>query len=417
MPGLYYISGIRFPHRPDAFLNNIFLRTMLQFVQPKLNYPERPQPAGTSPVRPSLPLGKKFYFSSTHIDVGGCSYYRILFISQLLSQNFDNTFFNDSRLLFNYTELFPLLTSFRLQRACSPSNFRWFREALLPAKRKFGFHVIYEIDDILIRDDIPEYNCYRDIFKEGAEAIPVYMEGSDVITVTCAPLADYYSSKFGIPRGKFRVIPNYLPRYFFDSYDEAAIRDRIRSQKTRRPRICFSCGMSHFDIRRTGAGDDFSGILDWIVENRKKYQFIFHGGFPPRLEQYAADFVRIPVGPFLNYPRVRRSIHADLFIQPLKHSLFNECKSPIKLLESWAEGTPAFVQDLGSYKQIAPEACFDTPQTLDRMVNALFADPDAQLQLIRRNYARMDAFWLDRHLEEWLQVMLKPNGKVRLAVI
>ena len=385
---------------------------MLQFVQQKLKYPSRPNPAGTdSPRPPFLKPGRKYYFASTHIDNGGCSYYRILFISQLITQIHDFALFCDARLLFNYEELFPLLSSFRLQRACSPLNFRWFNEALLPKKRKYGFPLIYEIDDILVRDDIPEYNCYRDIFRDGADAIPVYMAGSDVVTVTCAPLADYYSTKFGLPREKFRVIPNYLPRYFFDSYNEAAILDRIRSQKTRKPRICFSCGMSHFDMNRTGPGDDFSGILDWIVANRKKYQFIFHGGFPPLLERYADDFVRIPVGPFLNYPRVRRSIGADLFIQPLRHSVFNECKSPIKLLESWAEGTPAFVQDLGSYMKIAPDACFDTPETLDRMVNALFADPDAQLQLIRRNYARMDDFWLDSHLDEWLQVMLYPNIK------
>ncbi len=385
---------------------------MLQVVKQKLKYPAGLHSARTPPS-PSNPLksGKFYYFASTHIDHGGCSYYRILFISQLLSQQYDNVSFCDSRLLFNNQEIVPILSSFRLQRACSVKDLRWFRELILPMKRRFGFSVIYEIDDILVRDDIPVYNCYRDIFMEGADSIPVYMDGSDAVTVTCGPLADYYSAKFGIPRDKFHVIPNYLPRYFFDSYDETVIQDRIRSQKTRKPRICFSCGMSHFDMNRTGAGDDFSGILDWIVENRKKYEFVFHGGFPPLLEKYAADFTRIPVGPFLDYPRVRRSIRADLFIQPLLHSVFNECKSPIKLLESWAEGTPAFVQNLGSYMRIAPEACFDNAETLDRMVNALFADPDAQLQLIRRNYARMDEFWLDNHLNEWLEVMLYPKGR------
>ena len=202
-----------------------------------------------------------------------------------------------------------------------------------------------------------------------------------------------------------------LPRFFFDSYDETLILERIRSQKGRKPRICFSCGMSHYDVKRTGAGDDFSGILDWIVENRHKYQFIFHGGFPPALEQYRDDFERIPFGPFLDYPRVRRSIRVDLFLQPLRHSLFNECKSPIKLLESWAEGTPAFVQNLGPYMKISPEACFDTADDLDRKVGALFADTDAQFQLIRSNYARMKAYWLDDHLSDWLEVMLFPKGR------
>ena len=385
---------------------------MFQFVQPKLTVPARPESPEKNANAPTrLNPGRTYIFGSTHIDVGGCSYYRILFISQLLSQVYDQALFCDARILFSYKEIFPLLSSFRLQRACTLRDLKWFRDIILPAKEKFHFPVVYEIDDILVRDDIPVYNCYRDIFKDGKDAIPIYMNGSDAITVTCDPLADYYSRKFGFPRSKFRVIPNYLPRYFFDSYDEAVILDRVRSQKTRKPRICFSCSMSHFDMNRTGAGDDFSGILDWVVANRRKYEFVFHGGFPPALAQYADDFTRIPVGPFLDYPRVRRSIRADLFIQPLKHSLFNECKSPIKLLESWAEGTPAFVQDLGSYKRIAPEACFDTADTLDRKVSALFADPDAQFRLIRANYARMQDYWLDNHLNDWLEVMLFPKGR------
>ena len=108
---------------------------------------------------------------------------------------------------------------------------------------------------------------------------------------------------------------------------------------------------------------------------------------------------------------MRRSIRADLFIQPLRHSLFNECKSPIKLLEAWAEGSPAFVQDVGCYKRIAPDACFDTADTLDRMVNGLFADPDAQFETIRANYARMKDYWLDDHLNDWLEVILFPKGR------
>ena len=383
---------------------------MLQFVQPKIVIP--PAVAARRPA-PAVRLNpqKQYFLASTHIDVGGCSYYRILFISQLLSQVHTNLSFWDARLLFQCTNLFPALSSFRLQRACGLRDVPWFEKTLLPARRAYGFPVVYEIDDILVRDDIPEYNCYRDIFREGAQAIPVYMNGADVVTVTCAPLADYYSRKFGIPRAKFRVIPNYLPRFFFDSCSEPVVRDRIATQKSRKPRICFSCGVSHFDMNRVGSGDDFSGILDWIVQNRARYQFIFHGGFPPALERYAADFERVPVGPFLDYPRVRRSLRADLFIQPLKRSLFNECKSPIKLLESWAEGVPAFVQDLSGYRAIAPEACFDTPQKLDRMVRDLFADPEEQFRLIRRNYARMDAFWLDNHLDDWLQVLLRPAGR------
>ena len=162
---------------------------MLQYVPKKIVIP--PSVQGSQTVKPVvLDRNKVHLFASTHIDVGGCSYYRVLFISQLISQKYVNTSFCDARLLFHYTHVFPMLASFRLQRACGLRDIPWFRNTILPAKQRFGFPVVYEIDDILIRDDIPEYNCYRDIFREGAQAIPVFMDGADAITVTCAPLAE-----------------------------------------------------------------------------------------------------------------------------------------------------------------------------------------------------------------------------------
>ena len=139
---------------------------MLQFKQPALTLPARlAAPAKNKPIW--LDPRRTHIFASTHIDVGGCSYYRILFISQLLSQIYDQVLFNDARLLYNNRDHFPLLTSFRLQRACSTKNFDWFNKVLLPAKNAFHFPVVYEIDYILVLEDIPVYNCYRDIFREG----------------------------------------------------------------------------------------------------------------------------------------------------------------------------------------------------------------------------------------------------------
>ena len=164
---------------------------MFQFVPQKLTLPSGLKPMEKKTTGPVLLDPKRTHiFGSTHIDVGGCSYYRILFISQLLSQIYDQALFCDARLLFNYQSVFPLLTSFRLQRACSVGNLQWFRTILLPAKNKYHFPVIYEIDDILVQEDIPVYNCYRHIIKEGMDAIPHFMAGSDAVTVTCGPLAD-----------------------------------------------------------------------------------------------------------------------------------------------------------------------------------------------------------------------------------
>ena len=115
---------------------------MLKFVQPKIVIP--PSATGGKTARPvALKKDKMYLFASTHIDVGGCSYYRILFISQLISQKYINTSFCDARLVFKYDHIFPMLSSFRLQRACGVRDIPWFREIILPAKRKFGFPIVY----------------------------------------------------------------------------------------------------------------------------------------------------------------------------------------------------------------------------------------------------------------------------------
>ena len=83
---------------------------MIQFVPPKLTIPPQSgKPSSTQPDAPMLDPKRIYVFASTHIDVGCCSYYRILFTSQLLAQRYLGALFCDTRILFSYKELFPLL--------------------------------------------------------------------------------------------------------------------------------------------------------------------------------------------------------------------------------------------------------------------------------------------------------------------
>lgn len=352
---------------------------------------------------------KNHFIASTLIDNGGCAYYRIRFISSLLEQRYGNCHPVDSRRLYPL-DILQTIESLRVQRLNSPNNLPWLRQAVMKVKRERNpFRLIYDTDDVLVLQDIPLYNCYRDCLKDTEKAIPYFMEASDIITVTCKNLADYYEKKYSINPEKFKIIQNYLPRFFFDHFHPLEIRARFDSLKKRKPRICFSCSGSHFDVMsRNHDVDDFSGIAQWIIDNRKRYEFIFQGGISPLFLKYGSDFKRLRYTDFLSYPLSRREIDADLYIQPLQKSAFNECKSTIKLLEAWAEGVPAFVQDITNYKQVAPEACFSDAESLDRMVTRLFnMSTDEYLQLVTDNYRKMDAHWLENNLDKWIPVIIK----------
>lgn len=400
---------------------------MLQYVSPILRIDSQTQ-TKTNTTAKTGPMLKKFdskeffadgrqhIFASCGIDTGGCSYYRMKFVDEAIEQKYIQAISINTRAFFNDIKhpMFRRLDSLRMQRPNHSNNFKWYNEVLLPAKKNIHpFRLIYDTDDILVPEDMPPYNCYRHCFPQGGDAIPFFLNASDIITVSTRKLADYYCRKFSVDPRKFCICRNYPPRYIFDRYSEL---ERQRSFEQigvgpgkRKPRICFSCSPSHFDFKNINHGDDdFSEIMPWIMENRHRYEFVFHGGMNRALYEKRDDFIAVPYGNFLNYPQVRHQIDADLYIQPLKKSFFNECKSAIKVLEAWGEGRPIFVQDIESYKELSPESCFGSVDQLANMVDSLFSGTvDNYMNIVRKNYARMENYWLEAHVDDWVPIVLK----------
>ncbi len=347
------------------------------------------------------------YCGMVQIDTGGCAYYRSKFPSMILEQRFsEQVSIVEGRVVFS-PEMLKIMDSIVLQRLNQKREIEWMQYVVLPFKEKTGLRIIYDTDDILVEEDIPQYNFFRSIFSDGKEVVPYYMEHSDLVTVTCQKLADYYSKKFSIDPKKFKVLPNCPPKFLFGHFSENDVLVKAQKRKGRKFRICFSCSPSHFDVRnRNGGMDDFSEIQKWILGNRHRYQFIFHGGSSAIYQQYEGDFEFVKYGNFLDYPEVRRNIQADLYIQPMQKTMFNECKSPIKLFESWAEGVPILVQDLENYKNTDVESCFSSADDLERKVAAIAdATPEEYTAKTVRNYGKLEQYWLENHIEKWIPVL------------
>lgn len=49
----------------------------------------------------------------------------------------------------------------RLQRWYGADKAKFMREFLKPLSKKLGFWLVYEIDDVLVYDEIPKYNLAR----------------------------------------------------------------------------------------------------------------------------------------------------------------------------------------------------------------------------------------------------------------
>lgn len=344
-------------------------------------------------------------------DNGASGFYRIRFVSRILEQIFSINVQSLDLPILAYPNLLEKFDSIRIQRANESKHIPWLRHYFLPVKRnKPGLKLIYDADDCLILQDFPRYNNTKQYLDLNFGVIHEFMECSTYITVSTERLKEYYVKRCRINPDKVIVRPNRLPKFFSSAYTRSDTFDRLRKLKDRKPRICFACTPTHIDHKNLNNGiDDFSGINEWIIENRKRYQFVFLTELPQALRPYAEDFEVHKTVPFLEYVMKRLEIRADLYVQPLQRNIFNECKSPIKLLEAWAIGVPSFVQDLGVYKELSPESCFADANELDRMVQNLFAQPIEQTAAqIQANYDRLEPIWLENTYEEWLPILF--NG-------
>ena len=104
------------------------------------------------------------------------------------------------------------------------------------------------------------------------------MDMCDIITVSTDELRDFYVKHLNLPKSKFIVIPNYLPRWWIgDSMNVDKQMYQFKQQRER-PSIAFCCSVNHFDVENHNDGvDDFTALIPWIKRNIKRYNFIFVG--------------------------------------------------------------------------------------------------------------------------------------------
>jgi hypothetical protein len=295
---------------------------------------------------------------------------------------------------------------------------------LKPASEDFGVWLIYDIDDVIIRDDIPLYNLARDSYTdEMVGHMYKIMKQVNLITVTTEVIAKYYQNKFKLPKDKFIIIPNYLPRWWIgDLYQY----DRTMKQfkEAKKPKIAFICGSNHYDLAdQNGGVDDFTHIVDWIRDNSERYEFHFVGSFPKQLKELK-DKKKIFIDPpsdILNYPGSIALRGYNLWIAPLQDNVFNRCKSNIKLIESWALGIPSIVQDCACYSPHTGSV-FKTADDLQNQVDRLFSSSEVYGESVRLGKNVVDfgdknapfGYWLERNIGVYRKLLSLPQRTMKI---
>lgn len=320
------------------------------YVNPFVGNVQKPKESDLK--MPEMNLPRALTWSA---DQSGCYIYRINWVEQILNAHQKMTIHNST--IMNYFEpYYSNIKSVRVQRQATEPQLQ-FVKFLKQMSQKFNFKLIYDIDDVIFSEDIPEYNKYKPAFEDpnirriSQEIISM----CDEVSVTCDFMKEYYRSKTG--NQNVTVIPNYPPKFWMGHYyDENRLRynyNKYACGRNSRPRILYPGSGAHFDVdNRAGQQDDFAHVRDVIRKTVDQFQWVFIGCFPPPLQ----DLVKSgkiefhPWARFYEYPELIYKLNANALIAPLIDNNFNKAKSDLKFIEGCCYGLPVICQDLCTYE-------------------------------------------------------------------
>ena len=361
--------------------------------------------------------GRPVLHMSVVSDYSAVGHYRIIFPEMRMRTITSSMSFMESSVYVGDPNAYRTVRTVKIQRPCTDAQYGFLERFLKPLSDRLGFWIVMDVDDCLCHDDIPPYNVAKSAITEQAtENLRKSMGLVDVITTTTAYLRDYYVRRFGIPEGKFMLIPNYLPRWWIGgSFNPNATMWHFNQDlKDGRLKVAFACGGNHYDLRNQNGGvDDFTHLVEWMRSSSKDFEFHFVGSVPRQLEDLRAEG-RIKVDPamdVLNYPREVYERHYDLWICPLQDNVFNRCKSNIKLIEAWAMGVPVLVQRCECYDRFTPDT-FTDADSLDRLVSEAVRNPRSVMERVVAGRRIVDSgdnnspkgWWLENNMDRHAQV-------------
>jgi glycosyltransferase involved in cell wall biosynthesis len=311
----------------------------------------------------------------------------------------------------------------KIQRQATPIQ-RDFVKMLKEISRQMpdgGFKLIYEIDDIVFREDIPDFNRNKDAFvaDEIRNSILEILDMCDEVTVTCDFMKDYFDEKMGVK--KSTVIPNYLLKWWFDRYYNLGDLVKKFEKNKKKPIVSIFASGTHVDVtNRTGQKDDFEMVVPAIIKTRKDFKWKFYGSYPlplkPFIDRGEIEFHQWTALP--EFPGAMAESGTQLTFAALQDNNFNRAKSNIKLLEAAALGIPCVCPDMCTYKDAFLK--YSNANEFIDCIKTATKNQSVYSDLCKKSRAYAEDFWLEdeknlnKHYEAYFTPFGSPDRKYLL---
>lgn len=364
-----------------------------------------------APKPPENSLIRAVHYNADH---SGCGLWRMSWPAHLLNFH-GKAMVTESTVMILDKNWYRGVKAIRLQRQATPDQ-KKFVMHLKQMQQEFGFRMIYEIDDVVFREDIPDYNKFKPAFisDEIRNSTMDIINMCDEVTVTCDFMRDIYKEKTG--KSEITVIPNYPPRFWMGNFfDERRVSQNYDKHK-KRPRILYAGSGAHFDVaNRVGQKDDFEHVNDVIIATRHKYQWVFIGAFPLALRPYIMnkEIEFHPWQALYNYPRKIYDLEIQMSVAPLQNNNFNKAKSDLKYIEGCCYGIPVACQDLCTYKDA--DIKFNTGEEMIACIEKELSKAGhyKNQAIQRRKVAEKRFLELDENIDSYLELYSFPYNDAR----
>jgi hypothetical protein len=294
----------------------------------------------------------------------------------------------------------------RVQRQATDQQLQ-FIKLLKEFQQVHKFKIVYEIDDIVFHEDIPDYNKFKCAFVDPVirKSAMTIMSMVDEITCPNKFMQQYYKHKTG--NNNVTVIPNYPPKFWMGNFYDPVKIQKNYAKNRKKPRILYAASGAHFDVEnRVNQRDDFYHVNEVIAKTVDKFQWVFIGAFPMTLRNLVAEG-KIEFHewcPLYNYPQLVESLNCQMAIAPLADNNFNKAKSDLKHIEASCYGLPIACQDLCTYEN-APIK-FKTGDEMIDQITATLRYGNTYTEASKAGRAVAETRWLenDENLEKYREL-------------
>ena len=335
-------------------------------------FPPAPIQRNAAPEQPRPKEETLPRFINYLADYSGCGHWRILWPEQVINSTGKGMSQSTTAMVAD-PRWYEKVKAVKLQRQASGSQ-KQFLEHLKKVQKEHDFKIIYEVDDVVFREEIPDYNKFKFAFdnNEVRQNCIDMINMVDEVTVTCDFMRRLYIEKTG--QQNITVIPNFVPNFWMGHLFNLKQVQSSFDKNKKKPRILYTGSGAHYDVdNKTGGKDDMSEVLNVIRKTVNKYQWVFVGAFPPPL----ADLVRTgkiefhPWKNLLEYPHFISNLNPQLMVAPLEVNNFNRAKSDIKFIEACTLGIPCLCQDMDTYYSAPGSLRFNSPEEFEHKIESI----------------------------------------------